>query len=1173
MSDTMDLLQAKLQTIFGALGGDPSIIPPPDCMDTLGWWLDMIIQQLADGTGGAVVPDNYFFADTDARDEYFLDHPDELKKDVLCCTESPVALWKWNGTEWKDSSTWVKGPKGDKGNNIELQNDGTYIQWRVAGASDWNNLVSLSSITGHDGDSVDLQVTEDYIQWKHSSDSQWQNLIALSLLKGADGISIIWKGDLSSPPSDPEVNWAYYDINQNTAFIWNGASWDILIQNQPTDIESLSPELIMDGQDYRRSIEFDGSDYAKKTDLLTPQEKQYLDELISSGALDRIYWSVIITTTQVGSITTDRVYLNIIPDTLTTSGNWKITHSDGSVLERDDKQITYTKDEVIVVLSDENGDVLEHKFHIPAGITVTEFDGNLSGDINNVFISVEFDIHSLHEIIGDTDSLTTTEKVVVNAINEIRERFSRINDEDRFINFDPDTGWNIGLTNDTHGGHIRLLDKEGTTFLDIDVAAYGSGLEAVFSIDFIGGEFDPANSYEQGDRVHHRKTVTLTGWPEVTECTLAYVAKVAISPGPWDESKWDLRNDSIAGRQVNTYTQIARDGFIFVAIHQMLWDHEPTLDEFTQDDWYLINRLPVVPGKFAIFMLDNSVGQVGWLAADELVPFTGTSTVGIDAQGNVSVILNPNGILEKTDAGLLLNWHLKDGVYTLGSDNNTKFYDKTALDTKFNGKQDIPTTQSANMIYAGPSNGAAAIPTFRKLSPEDMPKMAEYTVTSSTNITDLIANAASYAYVSVRITEEVTMTVIQLNGIFGNKTGSLNIPTDGKLLLTGTGSISNAKLRIVGNGLVDTAVDLTGMTGALNFANNSFIHMAGKFEGGANSISLSGGTKLTLDQFIFNTTGENGITTSSGSFIVVANNVTVNAVTNAFTNSYGFINFATGNFSTTAVNRVSVPLNAFGQAAPNFGTAANTYAQGNDSRFKYVYSGDLNQNNLQTVLDNIQYYSSVVLTLKEDITMTGPQFVSLFQYRKVRLSGYYTITVTGSGGLTIYEADVRMENLRIIFSELTGQLVLANQNFNLAGVVIEFLQSGGYINSYANSMILQNTTIKVNNTTTYNIKCNAGHITDANSFFLGSLTGVINFDNGIFSRANAFAYPSNFNTSTVYQANAVATYNGNIYMSLVASNQNHTPTEGTDDSFWHYLGALSPDHISNRKLALGYYAE
>jgi hypothetical protein len=40
MPNTNDLLQAKLQKIYGALGRDAGITPPPDVKDTLGWWLE-----------------------------------------------------------------------------------------------------------------------------------------------------------------------------------------------------------------------------------------------------------------------------------------------------------------------------------------------------------------------------------------------------------------------------------------------------------------------------------------------------------------------------------------------------------------------------------------------------------------------------------------------------------------------------------------------------------------------------------------------------------------------------------------------------------------------------------------------------------------------------------------------------------------------------------------------------------------------------------------------------------------------------------------------------------------------------------------------------------------------------------------------------------------------------
>lgn len=43
------------------------------------------------------------------------------------------------------------GVKGDIGTPIELQNTGTYVQWRYVGDASWTNLISIASITGATG--------------------------------------------------------------------------------------------------------------------------------------------------------------------------------------------------------------------------------------------------------------------------------------------------------------------------------------------------------------------------------------------------------------------------------------------------------------------------------------------------------------------------------------------------------------------------------------------------------------------------------------------------------------------------------------------------------------------------------------------------------------------------------------------------------------------------------------------------------------------------------------------------------------------------------------------------------------------------------------------------------------------------------------------------------------
>ena len=42
------------------------------------------------------------------------------------------------------------------------------------------------------------------------------------------GIGIIWKGEYSTAPSNPQLNWAYYNTVNKTSYIWNGSKWDVL---------------------------------------------------------------------------------------------------------------------------------------------------------------------------------------------------------------------------------------------------------------------------------------------------------------------------------------------------------------------------------------------------------------------------------------------------------------------------------------------------------------------------------------------------------------------------------------------------------------------------------------------------------------------------------------------------------------------------------------------------------------------------------------------------------------------------------------------------------------------------------------------------------------------------------------------------------------------------------
>ena len=48
---------------------------------------------------------------------------------------------------------------------------------------------------------------------------------------GANGISIVWKGEHAEPPAVAVENWAYYNLEDGVAYIWDGDSWEILAQD------------------------------------------------------------------------------------------------------------------------------------------------------------------------------------------------------------------------------------------------------------------------------------------------------------------------------------------------------------------------------------------------------------------------------------------------------------------------------------------------------------------------------------------------------------------------------------------------------------------------------------------------------------------------------------------------------------------------------------------------------------------------------------------------------------------------------------------------------------------------------------------------------------------------------------------------------------------------------
>ena len=126
----------------------------------------------------------------------------------------------WNGSSWdiisQDGFDGTDGLDGINGTDGKNGVDGLSIIWKgVYSVAPENPELNWSYYNTEDGCS--------YI-W---NGREW-DLLAHAGKDGKDGLSITWKGSLEAAPENPELNWAYYNINTGCSYIWNGSSWDLL---------------------------------------------------------------------------------------------------------------------------------------------------------------------------------------------------------------------------------------------------------------------------------------------------------------------------------------------------------------------------------------------------------------------------------------------------------------------------------------------------------------------------------------------------------------------------------------------------------------------------------------------------------------------------------------------------------------------------------------------------------------------------------------------------------------------------------------------------------------------------------------------------------------------------------------------------------------------------------
>lgn len=119
-----------------------------------------------------------------------------------------------NGKDGKDGINGADGIAGKDGTSIVWQGEAARHPDNPKNGWAYRNTTDKKSYVYQDGSWY--QMTVDGIDGQNGKD-------------GKDGLSIVWKGDLTTAPANPQLNWAYRDTDNGRVYIYNGNAWELMV--------------------------------------------------------------------------------------------------------------------------------------------------------------------------------------------------------------------------------------------------------------------------------------------------------------------------------------------------------------------------------------------------------------------------------------------------------------------------------------------------------------------------------------------------------------------------------------------------------------------------------------------------------------------------------------------------------------------------------------------------------------------------------------------------------------------------------------------------------------------------------------------------------------------------------------------------------------------------------
>jgi hypothetical protein len=163
-----------------------------------------------------------------------------------------------DGKDGADGYTPIKGVDYFDGTNGTNGQDGTSIVWKgsfeTPPASPQNgwayyNSTAKASYIYQSGSWYQMSI--DGVDGQNGQDGQDGK-------DGSDGSSIVWKGESSNAPANPQENWVYKDTDDGKVYIYNGHGWELMVLDGSDGVDGAPGRDGVDGKDGKDGV--NGSD-------------------------------------------------------------------------------------------------------------------------------------------------------------------------------------------------------------------------------------------------------------------------------------------------------------------------------------------------------------------------------------------------------------------------------------------------------------------------------------------------------------------------------------------------------------------------------------------------------------------------------------------------------------------------------------------------------------------------------------------------------------------------------------------------------------------------------------------------------------------------------------------------------------------------------------------------